>query len=502
MSSELYACLYAREFPVQSLLRLRPELHEKPCAVIEGDPPLQRVCSLNTKARLLGIEQGMTRVELDTFPASVVLARSIASEEATKSVLLESAAAFSPRIEDRSTDSALMFGVDVAGTEKLFGPSERLAQKLLERVRFIGISARVVVSSNFDVAICVAKDISSGKHIQVIARGDEARALSSLPLSVLDLTEEQASTFAIWGIRTLGMLAALPEKELIARMGQQGARLRHLAQGKREHCFQPVEPTFVLEERMELDTTLELLDSLLFVVSVMLDQLIVKAKARVLALASLTITLALDGGSIHSRTVRPALPTTDKEFLLKLLHLDLEAHPPQKAIVGVALHAESGKTSKVQTGLFSPPLPEPSHLDVTLARIRKIVGDQNVGSPVLEDNHAPDSFRVAPFSLDAAKTARAIRSQARAALRMLRPPETVSVTLTNSQPTAFIFRNERYIVERAYGPWIADGGWWTDSLWTFKQWDLVARAQEGSLLCCCIAHDLAQNQWQMVAMYD
>ena len=41
---ELYACLFVREFPAQALLRLRPELHKQPCAVMEGKPPLETVC--------------------------------------------------------------------------------------------------------------------------------------------------------------------------------------------------------------------------------------------------------------------------------------------------------------------------------------------------------------------------------------------------------------------------------------------------------------------------
>ena len=65
---KLYACLYAKEFPAQALLRLRPELHNLPCVVMDGEPPFQQICSLNTKARLLGMDHGMTRVEIDTFP--------------------------------------------------------------------------------------------------------------------------------------------------------------------------------------------------------------------------------------------------------------------------------------------------------------------------------------------------------------------------------------------------------------------------------------------------
>jgi protein ImuB len=499
--AELYACLYVNEFPAQALLRLRPELHNQPCVVMEGEPPLQQVCSLNAKARLLGMEHAMTRVEVDTFPQSVVLSRSLQSEAATRDILLECAGAFSPRIEDRSEDTALLFGIDIAGTQSLCGPPEILARDLLGRVKSLGISAQVTVSRNFHAAVCLARGLPQRTPIQVITR-EEATVLAPLPLSVLDLTETQIETFGLWGVHTLGMLAALPGKELIARMGQDGKRLRQLARGELPHLFQPVEQDFALEERMELDTPVELVDSLLFVVGVMLDQLILRAKARILALASVTITLSLEGGASHSRTVRPALPTTDKHLWIKLLHLDLEAHPPQASILAVALEAEPGSTSKVQSGLFSPQLPEAARLDVTLARISAIVGEGNVGRAVLEDTHAPEGFRIEPFTVPSDKPTAAVPSQQRASLRQLRPPETTSVRLQGSRPTLFFFRKERYTVKQAYGPWLAEGDWWNQTLWGFEQWDLVARAEDGSLLCCCMMRDLLQDQWQMAVLYD
>src|SRR5262249_53678095 len=149
-------------------------------------------------------------------------------------------------------------------------------------------------------------------------QGKEAWALSSLPLTAINLTESHAETFALWGIHTLGMLAALPEKELIARMGQEGRHLRQLACGELPHLFQPIDIPFVLEERAELDFPLEDLESLLFGLSVMLEQLILRAKARIVVLASVTITLHLDGGGSHSRSVRPAQPSDDKQLWLKL----------------------------------------------------------------------------------------------------------------------------------------------------------------------------------------
>jgi len=500
--SELYACLYVKEFPAQALLRLRPDLRDKPFLVMEGVPPSQQVCALNKKARRLGVALGMTQVEIDTFPSVELLSRSAKEEVATKAILLECAGGFSPRVEDRSEEYAFLCVIDIAGTEKLLGSPEVLARTLLNQVRALGITSCVTVSNNFHSAVSLAKGLSPSSSIKIVPLGEEASALTSLPLTVLDLTAEQAETFSLWGISTLQMLATLPERELIARTGQEGKRLRQLARGEMLHLFQPVEPAFALEERMELDSPIEMLDSLLFIVAVMLDQLILRAKARIFALASITITLTLEGGTTHTRAVRPALPTNDKQLWIKLLHLDLEAHPPCAAILSLTLKAEPGSTSKVQLGLFSPQLPEPMRLDVTLARIRAIVGEDSVGRAVLKDTHQSDGFYMEPFTVPAGSVSAVAPGHPRSASRQLRPAEDISVTTQDQRPKAFVFRERYYIVEHIYGPWLASGDWWNPIIWGLEQWDLVARARNNTLLCCCLVRNLSRNCWQMAALYD
>jgi protein ImuB len=64
-------------------------------------------------------------------------------------------------------------------------------------------------------------------------------------------------------------------------------------------------------------------------VNVMLDQLILRAESRTLALASVALELSLESAAIHASTVRPALPTNDKQLWIKVLHLELETHPPK-----------------------------------------------------------------------------------------------------------------------------------------------------------------------------
>lgn len=499
--TSLYACVFAKEFPAQAMLRLRAELREKPFVVMAGESPLEQVCSCNTKARLLGVEHGMTRVEIETFPSATVFVRSRAEESAARSALLECAGTFSPRVEDQSTDHAFCCVVDIAGTEKLFGAPPALAQQIREQIRALGIMASLVVSDNFHAAVCLARGYPA--RVTVIQSGKERNALAPLSLAVLDLTEECARTFSLWGIRTLGMLADLPETSLVARLGQEGKRLRQLARGEMPHLFRPVEPAFSLKERMELDTPVELLDSLLFVIGVMLEQLILRAAARALALASVTITLLLDGGRSHTRTVRPALPSNDRQTWLKLLHLDLEAHPPSASVMAVTTTADPGSTSKVQLGLFTPQLPEPARLDVTLARIRAMVGEDCVGRAVLKDSHQPDAFRMEPFTVPSGSAElKLTQPRPRPAMRQLRPPESVAVTLHDKRPASFSFHAKRYDVESAYGPWRMNGDWWSRTLWDAQQWDLVARAKDGSSLCCCLVHDLTAGAWRMEALYD
>jgi protein ImuB len=514
---ELYACLYACEFPAQAMLRLRPALRANPVAVFQGEPPRQFVCSRNGRAAALGVTVEMTRAELDVFPSVARLPRLLAEEASARAALLEAAGHFSPRVEDRSpapeNEGCFCAILDIAGTEKLFGPTETLTKKLLHAVLALGIQGAVVVSRNIDAAICVARSLHPqstvpagaaafmGWSTAVIPWGEEAAALAPLPVAVLPLTPEHAETFARWGIATLGALAALPENELIARLGQEGKRLRQLARGEAPHLLVPAPPVFALEECMELDAPVEILDSLLFVLHVLLDALIVRATAHIVALAAVTVTLTLEGGCTHTRTVRPALPGNDRASWLRLLHLDLQAHPPTAAILAVTVTAEPGNTSKVQLGLFSPQLPESSRLDVTLARVRSIVGEQRASRAVLEDTHRPDAFRMMPFSVPQAAPVCASRGRAHTAVRRLRPPEPVAVRLRQSRPAAFVFRNQRYRVEQSYGPWFSSGNWWGAEIWCVEKWDLIACAGDESL-CCCLARHPMRDDWHIEALYD
>jgi protein ImuB len=516
MTQALYACVHAEEFPAQALLRLRTDLASLSVAVLDGRPPLETVCSLNRSARLAGADLGMTRLESETISGLHVLVRSLETEAAARAVLHECAAHFSPRIESvnrdpqrqvfvagvmsRGTDCACV--LDIAGTERLFGPPQMLAERLRAALASCGLRASVAVSANFHAARMKA---AATRGITVIPRGDEAIALGKLPLTVLGLENDPAETFAIWGIRTLADLAALPETELIARLGQQAVEWRNLALGALPHTFQPIEAGFSLEEFCAFETPVEQIDSLLFIGARMIDCLATRAATHALSLASLSIEMKLEGGRSYQRTIRPALATQDRKFLLKLLQLEIAAHPPQAAVLSLTIGAQAGQSSKVQLGLFAPQTPEPSRLDVTIARLKAIAGEDRVGSPVLEDTHRPGSFRMESFAVANQSGAHKFAEQQmrpRMALRRIRPPAPVRVQMHELKPVIFFDREQRFKVAAAYGPWRTSGCWWSTDAWNTEEWDVLAESNSGFSLACLLVRDCSQNQWQLEAFYD
>ena len=392
----MYAVLHPPNFAAQVVAQHRPELRKRAFALIDGEPPADIVVAVNKAARWLGVEVGMTRLQAATIPEVFVVRRVPEDEVSAQSIFHTIACTFSPRIEYVEAHPGT-YALDIQGMNGLFGDESQLANKLRQRIMTEGFLANVAVAQNFDAALCLALGRTG---VSVVPPGDEAVALRDLPLQVLNLTAEQAASFEAWGICTCGQLAALADSDLISRIGQAGKRLHTLARGAWPHLMFPIEPNFEdsLVERMELEFPVEMLEPLLFLLGRMTDTLLERAKEKARALASLRVVLNLDGGKRHERIVRPALPLEDKPTLLKLLQLDLETHPPGAAILSLELHAQSAAPYLAQHGLFLPQAPEPGRLEVLLARLRKLLGVERVGSMELKDDHRPNAFRVVPFA--------------------------------------------------------------------------------------------------------
>ncbi len=499
-----YLCIRIVEFPAHTLLSLRPELWHQPVVVLEHEPPLERVCSGNSRAFTQGVRHGMTRVDMENVPGLVALRRSLSEERSLRDTLVTLLGKYTPRIAETSTDGVCCVLLDLAGTERLMGAPIQVAKQIQQQLTMLRIEAVFCICSDAQTALAVARTLRSDSVPMLIPDGQERAALAPLPLSAIEPNVELAETFALWGTRTLGQLASLPLRELIARLGQPAKRLHELATGTHPYLFRPLEVVFVLEAHADFEDPIELIDSLLFVLGPMLDRLVALVTARAQALLSMQLKLKLDGAAEYCISVRPVLPSTDRRFLLKLLQLELATHPPSAAVIGLVLTAEPAAPTREQGGLFSPQLPDASRLDVTLARIQSIVGEGNVGSAQLKDTHAPEGFSIVPFLVHAATSPDKTPHQpARMVQRMLRPPWPAHVSYEGDRPSFIACDHQRFRVKHAYGPWYSSGAWWSRDAWAREEWEVILKSENAAMpLHALLVHDLTAQAWRLEGIYD
>jgi protein ImuB len=420
--------------------------------------------------------------------------------------------------------------------ESLFGSLPEISRALYDRATTLGLEANVAAASNPDTAILAARGFSG---ITVIPEGKEAERLGPLPTEVLfakrfeearinkdRLAEDQEKesgrlleTLDRWGIRNLRALATLPEVALSERLGQEGLRLRQLARGAASRTLVPVDVPLVFEEAIELEHPIVLLEPLAFLLNRLLEQLCIRLGSRALATQELRLTLELESFSALNqqsrinqqflRTLRLPLPLLDSKVFLKLLQLDLSAHPPGAPIMKIHLAAEPARPRSAQGGLFLPPSPEPEKLELTLARIAGMVGANKVGALELLDTHHPEGFRMRRFVAEVArKSPQKINHSTEAdsavtALRRFRPPLRANVTLENGQPIHLACRRKDVqgnVLWRA-GPWRSSGDWWEREAWSRDEWDLALQ-NEDSISFFRLVHDLLGGGWFVEGTYD
>jgi protein ImuB len=396
--------------------------------------------------------------------------------------LLALAFEFSPVVERSAGHgpAPLCVTFDASGLDRLFGLPQDVAAAVARRAAEARVKTNIAIASNPDAAICAARGFSG---VSMIPYGDEAKFLGELPLGLLAPSPGLQEKPERWGIRRFRELGALPKLGIAERLGPEGLRLRELARGEMERKLLPLGDAVRFEDEIELEYPVELLEPLAFLLARLLNGLTTRLATRALATNELHLRLRLENRATHERTLRLPVPSLDAKAFLKLMQLDLEAHPPQAPIVHVWMGANPVKPQAAQSGLFIPAAPEPVKLELTLARIKAIVGENRAGLAERLDTHRPDAFRMhsgaGPWPAQRERRAPAeSRRQPRnwpvvLVLRMFRPARPARVTVAAHGPSYIAAENIRGKVLDLAGPWRTSGDWWTLDPWSRDEWDLA-----------------------------
>ena len=305
-----------------------------------------------------------------------------------------------------------------------------------------------------------------------------------------------------WGIHTLGQLAALDKEQVAARLGPEAVRMWERANGQSNRLLKLVRPPESFEESFEFENEIETAEPLLFMLRRFLEQLSLRLSAIYLVAKELTLRITFTNKQQYERVFKIPQPTNDVDLLFRMVHTHLENFKSEYAITAVSLDAQPTKPPKQQFGLFETTLRNPHQLSETLARLTALLGADRVGTPVLEETHRPDAFRMKPFSWHAAESAvpsgelpDAVRTaHTTTALRRFRPVAPASVFISENWHLQSEKIRGKVVDQR--GPYLISGNWWEEKSWERAERDL--QLGNGSLVR---AHK-SQGTWKIDGIYD
>lgn len=394
--------------------------------------------------------------------------------------LSEIAGSFSPSFEQTAADT-IVFRVD--GLQRLYGTYRQIAQAIAKQA---GGRASVAIAETADAAILAARNFPG---VTVNPK------LDGLNIESLPITQELWEILESWGIRSLAQLAQLPETGIAERFGAAGVYLQRLARGAVSRPLKIFQPEITYQDRIELDHPVSLLEPLLFLVARILHDQCEKLLSHAMAANEVAIRLELEDKSEHIRTLRLPVPMRESKSLLKLLQMDLEAHPPQAATMALSLSLKPVHPRTIQSGIFLPVTPAPDKLELTLARIRGIVGENNVGIPELLNTHHPHPYHLIPQQPPIPSPQPPVPSYQ--ALRYFRPPIRATIQLEHNRPKRITAPGIHGNILNAAGPWRTSGDWWTPTPWNRDEWDITLNT--GALY---LIYREPDQRWFIEGTYD
>jgi len=618
-----FACLYIPDFYAQAVARLEPGLGGRALAVVETSPPPFRVFAVNEAARRAGAETGMSRVEAGELPGVEIRGRSPAAEISAHAALLDLARSFSPRFEDFAIDTVTLdlaglealsgppaeiawrlregaqeLGLDANVALAPNPDAARLAARGFAGITLIGVgeeSARLgelpvavldpapEVQETFDrwgirtfraLAALPPTELSErlaqeGIHLQRLARGASLRALVPAP-EPLHFEEAMDLDYPVAELDPLAFILGRLLNQLCARLAARGRATQEL------RLVLGVDRSEEVDSQLKVESRQSTVEGQRSKVQVDSQQLTVDSQKSnrnpgtfKFRPSTFTSSTSEDSSELfsprvpspESRILRLPFPTCNARLLLKLWLLDLEARPPSAPILKVAIAAEPVRPRVAQGDLFLPRAPDPQKLELTLARLKGVVGEDRAGSPELLDTHRPDALRMRKFvgaleirgskSSESKVESRRSKSETRnsklklrelriskpetrgpnpesrpaMALRLFRPPLAAQVELQNGRPARVEARRAsgpavRGSVTSAAGPWRTSGDWWTDHPWEHDEWDIEIRSVVRRPLSVAgfhgksraerteVAHlyriycDLTDGRWFFEGLYD
>src|SRR6185437_2245443 len=219
----------------------------------EGDPSIViakqnnalQIYAMDDAAARLGLEIGLPLANARAIcPDIKVFDADPAADLKTLNDIADWCDRFTPLV---ALDPPHGLFLDITGCAHLFGGEAALLQAICTALTRQGFAVSAAIAAN---SVC-ARTIRSHAHGRIVRSGEEASAVSPLPLFALGADEAIIRGLRRDGLKTIGDVASRERHEITARFGASFTKLLEQALGQGEAPISPRKPLpdYIVEKR-------------------------------------------------------------------------------------------------------------------------------------------------------------------------------------------------------------------------------------------------------------
>jgi protein ImuB len=441
---------------------------DAPCIVVAKENNALKIVSLDDAAAQLGLSIGLPLANARAIaPDLTVFDADAAADAKTLDDIACWCDRFTPLV---ALDSPHGLFLDITGCAHLFGGERALMQAACGVLTYQGFTVSAAIASTSICARTLTRCISG----QIVADGEEADAVDSLPVSALGADEAIIRGLRRAGLKTIGDVAARAPHEIAARFGAAFTTLLSHALGEGDAPISPRKPLpdYIVEQRFAEPVATE--DVISATLSRLAATLVKSMEKQGKGARRLEASFFRTDGAVRAIYVDTGQPVTRGEVIDRLFRERLEAlNDPLDPGFGFDLiRLSAGRTEIVvqeQRDLDSH-VHDNDELAALIDRIATRIGAKRVVVHLPQDTHIPERAVLAvPAQQHLSASTQAVwpvRVEGEPPLRPLRlfeKPEPIKVpfaTVPDGPPHHFTWRRAVHAVVRVEGPERIAMEWW------------------------------------------
>jgi protein ImuB len=464
--------LWLPRLPTDRIRRLAsraaaPASEDGPCIVVAKQNNALQIHALNDAAATLGLDIGLPLANARAIcPDIEVFDADLAADTATLNGIADWCDRFTPLVALDLPHGLLL---DITGCAHLFGGEDLMLEMVCSALQRQGFVVNAAIAGTQVSARALTRCLPG----RIVAPGEEAEAIQSLPVFALGADETITRGLRRAGLKTIGEVAGRARAEIAARFGAGFTSLLEQALGQGDAPINPrkLPPEYIVEKRFAEPVAT---DEVIAATLVNLARTLVEAMDKQgKGARRLEAGFFRTDGAVRTIAVETGQGVTRADVIMRLFRerLDAIADPldPGFGFDLIRLSASRTETVVQQQSDLDAHVQGNDELSDLIDRIAARIGGSRVVVHLPQGSHIPERAAVAlPAQHHLAQATHADwpdRTGSEPPLRPLRlfeRPEQIDVIaqVPDGPPARFVWRRAAHAVVRAEGPERIAMEWW------------------------------------------